>query len=116
MMDDDLRERWPSMTNAERQALIDQWDRNNGQVGAGGSGNVTSGPGEGPKRGGESPMVATLSEPATMSTIAPAAEPVNTSWKQDAMAYGFTPEQLNDPEIAAYIKQLWEMGWIPQTA
>ncbi len=116
-MDDNLKNRWPSMTNAERQALIDQWNANNNPGGPQVAGNAVGGQSEGPKVGGDSPTMISYNQPsAPPRTVGPAAEPVNAVWKQDAIAYGFTPEQLNDPEIAAYIKQLWDMGWIPQSA
>ena len=115
-MDDTLRERWATMTNDERQALMDQWDRNN-SYGTQSPGNVKSGPSEGPKRGGDSVQLAGLNTPTSrVSNVAPAVEPSSSTWKQDALAYGFTPEQLKDPETAAYIKSLWEMGWIPNSA
>lgn len=37
-------------------------------------------------------------------------------WKADALAYGYSAEQLKDPEIAALVKQLWDMGFIPKTS
>lgn len=104
------------MTNAERQAVIDKWSgkTNSGyqNVVYGGSGGLVSDGGdrtvrqepEGRPNQDQKPTEDTQGDSAS------------TAWKQDALAYGFTDEQLRDPEIAAYIKQLWEMGWIPKTA
>lgn len=117
-MDDDLRERWATMTNAERQTLIDQWDRNN-NPGPQGPGNVMASLSEGRKRGGEGTQLASYNPPTPATSAPPSApseEPSSAMWKQDAMAYGFSPEQLKDPEVAAYIKSLWDMGWIPNSA
>lgn len=118
-MDDDLRQRWPSMTNAERQDLIDKWNGRDSQ-GPTNVTNVVGGAGEGPKRGGDGPITIANNQPTdkpqTQGSKPPSSEPESTSWKQDALKYGFTEDQLKDPEIAAYIKQLWEMGWIPKTA
>ena len=115
-MDDTMRERWATMTNAERQTLIDQWDSNNG-YGAQGPANAMGSVNQGPKRGGEGSQLASLNSVSPSAPAAPAPqEPVSTAWMQDAVAYGFSPEQLKDPEIAAYIKMLWDMGWIPNTA
>lgn len=38
------------------------------------------------------------------------------SWEADAKAYGYSAEQLKDPETRALIKQLWDMGFIPKKA
>lgn len=38
------------------------------------------------------------------------------AWEADAKAYGYSAEQLKDPETRALIKQLWDMGFIPKTA
>jgi len=108
-MDDDLKQRWPSMTNAQRQALIDKWN-NKADPGYSG-GNWTSGGGGQVADGGDSPTFASYAPPTTTYDTAPAMEPINVAWKQAAIQYGFTPAQLKDPEIAAYIKQLYEMGW-----
>lgn len=114
-MDDDLRERWPSMTNEERQALIDKWERQN-RPSMSNASYVTGGSYE-PKRGGDGPIVRPMIRPEEPSkNKAPKKEAEDASWKQDALAYGFTEAQLKDPEIAAYIKQLWDMGWIPNSA
>lgn len=113
-----LQDRWPSMTNAERQAVIDKWSTQ----GSRGSSNVTTVIGGKPTDlgdGGDGPnYLANNQSPnkPTKDNKPPSSEPVDTTWKQDALKYGFTAEQLKDPEIAAYIKQLWEMGWIPKTA
>ena len=120
-MDDDLRERWPTMSNEERQALIDKWDNQN-RPGVSNSSYVTVGNYE-PKKGGDGFMPNLQNNQGggqqgqtNNGSGNPASEPSSATWKQDALDYGFTAEQLKDPEIAAYIKQLWEMGWIPKTA
>lgn len=38
------------------------------------------------------------------------------NWQADALAYGYSEAQLNDPEIRALIKELWDMGFIPKTS
>jgi hypothetical protein len=38
------------------------------------------------------------------------------AWEADAKAYGYSADQLKDPETRGLIKQLWDMGFIPKTA
>lgn len=40
----------------------------------------------------------------------------NAAWKTDALAYGFTEEQLADREVADLIKQVYDLGFIPKSA
>lgn len=40
----------------------------------------------------------------------------NVAWKADALAYGFTEEQLADREVADLIKQVYDLGFIPKSA
>lgn len=37
----------------------------------------------------------------------------DTAWKQAARNFGYSEAQLNDPETAALIKQIYDMGFIP---
>lgn len=53
---------------------------------------------------------ATSPAPDTPTTDAPSGP-----WEADALAYGYSSDQLKDPETRALIKQLWEMGFIPKT-
>lgn len=119
-MDDDLRQRWPSMTNEQRQALIDKWNANNnpGNLGSPSGNWVSGGPDSGGSGGGgnKGQYQEASNKPPAKPTQAPEKPQENTSWKKDALAYGFTAEQLKESQIAAYIKQLWDMGWIPKTA
>ena len=39
-----------------------------------------------------------------------------TRWKQDALAWGFSQDQIDDPEVADLIKQIYDMGFIPKSA
>lgn len=62
----------------------------------------TAGGNQGPSKGGnKSPNTDSASD---------------SGWKADALKYGYSEAQLKDPEIAALIKQLWDMGFIPKSS
>lgn len=115
-MDEDLKQRWPSMTNAERQALIDRWDGNNSPSGgvstvSYGSGALDPGVG-GADRGNYQTSMVTQPVQQNLQQYQQDQSSDDTTWKRIALMYGFTPQQVNDPQTAEYIKQLYDMGWL----
>jgi hypothetical protein len=70
--------------------------------------------GRGPENKGQQPFVSP-GVPPSLSVSSTPQQGAPTTWENDALAYGYSPEQLKDGQTRALIKQLWDMGFIPKT-
>lgn len=93
-----MKSRWDKMTEAERQAMLQKWDTQN-------------------RAALQGDTTRSRDSDPTASSVTPPAPPTPpktpTGWEKDALSYGYSKAQLNDPATRALIKQLWDMGFIP---
>lgn len=101
-------ERINQMTPAEQAAIKARWAQEQRTYQSGNTNEAG--------RNDRPAMSMPASAPSAPQVASQPTDTASANWQSDALAYGYSQAQLNDPEIRALIKELWDMGFIPKTS